>query len=163
MCNNRRVPLVRPTRRPVFMLLAALTLVVAALAVTRLLPPPPLARPDLILDRLFTAYGNQGGHWTGGDRTASVALPDGRIVWLFSDTFLGPVNPDHSRPGTAPFVHNSMVVERDGKLGPTLTSGTAARPGSLVNVPGGIGLLVLRGVWYLLHRGFTPSTPKPLT
>jgi hypothetical protein len=26
----------------------------------------------------------------------------------------------------------------------------------------GIGLLVLRGVWYLLHRGFTPSTPKPL-
>jgi hypothetical protein len=102
-------------------------------------PRTALAVPDHALDTLWTNYGDEGGHWTGGDRTASVALPDGRIVWLFSDTFLGPVNPDHSRPGTAPFVHNSMVVERDGKLGPTLTSGTAARPGSLVNVPGGIG------------------------
>jgi hypothetical protein len=26
----------------------------------------------------------------------------------------------------------------------------------------GIGLLVLRGVWYVIHRGFTPSSPKPL-
>jgi hypothetical protein len=93
--------------------------------------------PDHALDTLWTRYGDEGGHWTGGDRTASVALPDGRIVWLFSDTFLGPVNPDHSRPGTAPFVHNSMVVEQGGKLGPTLTGGTADRPRSLVDGPGG--------------------------
>jgi fibronectin type 3 domain-containing protein len=117
------------------MLLAALTLVVAALAVTRLLPPPPLARPDLILDRLFTAYGNQGGHWTGGDRTASVALPDGRTVWLFSDTYLGPVGRDGSRPATAPLIHNSMVVESHGRLGLTLTGGRPAAPRSLVSGP----------------------------
>src|SRR5262249_53367614 len=133
MCNNHRVPLVGQTRRPVFMLLAALALVVAALAVTRLLPPPALATPDLTLDKLWTAYGDQGGHWTGGDRTASVALPDGRTVWLFSDTYLGPVGRDGSRPATAPFIHNSMVVESHGRLGLTLTGGTPAAPRSLVS------------------------------
>lgn len=48
----------------------------------------------------FTNYANHTPDgWTGADSTFSVGLPDGRIVWLFSDTFLGPINPDGvSRP-----------------------------------------------------------------
>src|SRR5690349_7293316 len=35
------------------------------------------------LTTALRAYGDAGGHWTGGSGTASVALPDGRVVWLF--------------------------------------------------------------------------------
>ncbi len=107
-----------PTRRTPLRLLAALVLVVAV-AVTLVsgqparAPSGPLAVPDAALDALWAHYGDQGGHWTGGDRTASVALPDGRTVWLFSDTFLGQVlagpQPAGNRPGRA---------QLDGRPGP---------------------------------------------
>ena len=29
------------------------------------------------------------GSWAGGDGAASVRLPDGRLLWLFGDTFTG--------------------------------------------------------------------------
>jgi hypothetical protein len=47
---------------------------------------------------MFNTYGDAGHHWTGADSTVSVPLPDGRVAWLFSDTFLGTVNADGSRP-----------------------------------------------------------------
>ena len=37
-------------------------------------------------------------------RDNPVPLPDGRVAWLYSDTFLGTVNPDHSRPAHTPLV-----------------------------------------------------------
>lgn len=89
------------------------------------------------LDALWNNYGDQGGHWTGGDRTASVPLPDGRTAWLFSDTYLGTVNADQSRPANSPMVRNTLVVQNaDGSLGATLHGGTAAAPASLVEVAG---------------------------
>ncbi|MFG1767362.1 fibronectin type III domain-containing protein [Micromonospora parva] len=84
------------------------------------------------LNTLFNNYGNAGGHWTGGDGTASVALPDGRVVWLFADTFLGSVNPDFSRPAFSPMVNNAMVVQDGMQLGQTLFGGTSANPRALV-------------------------------
>jgi fibronectin type 3 domain-containing protein len=95
------------------------------------------------LNTMFNTYGDQGGHWTGADSTVSVRLPDGRTVWLFSDTFLGTVNADRSRPLSTPFVHNSMVVQNGTAL-TTLTGGTAAAPTSLVgaatdSLPGDLG------------------------
>lgn len=53
------------------------------------------------LTSLFTAYGNDNSRvddWTGADGTYSLRLPSGRELWIFSDTFLGRVNPDGSRP-----------------------------------------------------------------
>lgn len=98
---------------------------------------PSVATPAEALNALWNTYGNQGGHWTGGDRTASVPLPDGRTAWLFSDTFLGAVNPDHTRPPGAPMPRNTIVVqESDGTLGATLHGGTPAAPRALVEVPG---------------------------
>jgi len=92
--------------------------------------------PDARLNTMWNTYGNQGGHWTGGDATISTPLPDGRDAWLFSDTFLGTVNPNGSRPSDTPLVvHNSMVVQQ-GTPGSatltTLTGGTASAPTSLV-------------------------------
>ncbi|GAB2713884.1 hypothetical protein GCM10027072_02050 [Streptomyces bullii] len=85
-------------------------------------------------DRLtgeFARYGDdpvRTDDWTGGDGTHSLRLPDGRILWLFSDTYLGrvhgPPNPageSHAwRDATAPLVRNSAVVMRGGRLETTL-------------------------------------------
>ncbi|MFE4845746.1 DUF4185 domain-containing protein, partial [Streptomyces sp. NPDC056689] len=80
----------------------------------------------------FARYGDdasRGDDWTGGDGTHSVRLPDGRVLWLFSDTYLGqvhaPPNPagqPHSwRDVSAPFVRNSAVLMgRSGTLERTL-------------------------------------------
>jgi fibronectin type 3 domain-containing protein len=95
--------------------------------------PPSQAAPSNDLNTAFNTYGDQGGHWTGADSTVSVQLPDGRVAWLFSDTFLGTVNADHSRPKSAPFIHNSIVVQQGNQLVQTLHGGTTANPTSLVN------------------------------
>jgi fibronectin type III domain protein len=84
------------------------------------------------MNDMFNAYGDVGGRWIGGDGTASVTLPDGRIVWLFADTMLGTVNPDHSRPPSSPMVNNVMVVQHGTTLTATLHGGTAAVPKALV-------------------------------
>ena len=94
------------------------------------LPAGGLAAAELT--ELFQRYGDTSGRWSGADRTASVALPDGRLLWLFSDTFLGGVNADRSRPRTAPFINNSAVFQAGRTLGPTVHGGTPAAPTALV-------------------------------
>ncbi|MEQ7124531.1 DUF4185 domain-containing protein [Actinopolymorpha sp. B11F2] len=79
----------------------------------------------------FADYGNSGVGWTGGDSTYSVPLTSGRTLWLFSDTFWGPVNDDLSRPTTVPFLNNSFVVEHGDEL-TTVSGGTPDAPESLV-------------------------------
>ncbi|MEV4491790.1 fibronectin type III domain-containing protein [Micromonospora coxensis] len=100
--------------------------------------PRPVAGGGLSADRLtalFDSYGDTSGRWTGADRTTSVRLPDGRLLWLFSDTFLGPVGPDGSRPRTAPFVNNSAIVQHGEELGETLHGGTTDEPRALIPSP----------------------------
>ncbi|HEU4423025.1 MAG TPA: fibronectin type III domain-containing protein [Pilimelia sp.] len=94
--------------------------------------PPAGGMPAGALNTLFNTYGNTSGRWSGADSTGSVLLPDGRVAWLFSDTFLGAVNPDFSRPRTAPFINNSMVVQDGTELVATLHGGTTSAPESLV-------------------------------
>jgi hypothetical protein len=88
----------------------------------------PWAVPDEAFNRLFT---RSGDGWTGGDGTSSVPLPDGRMVWMFGDTFLGSVNPDRSRAPGSPLINNSFVVQ-DGDTLTTLYGGTASKPAALV-------------------------------
>ncbi|WP_433239332.1 DUF5005 domain-containing protein [Actinomadura nitritigenes] len=100
------------------------------------------ATPDTSLNAQFTSYGNGNAlldDWTGADSTYSVKLPDGRTVFGFSDTFLGKVNADGSRPmavadgGTTPFVNNTFVVRSAaGALTGTAHGGTAANPTALL-------------------------------
>ncbi|MGW7383034.1 DUF4185 domain-containing protein [Streptomyces sp. NPDC054794] len=79
----------------------------------------------------FARYGDdpaRADDWTGGDGTHSVRLPDGRLLWLFSDTYLGQVHgppgpsgePHPWRDGSAPLVRNSAVVMDRGRLAATL-------------------------------------------
>ncbi|MHA4816075.1 DUF5005 domain-containing protein [Streptomyces aculeolatus] len=83
--------------------------------------------------------------WTGGDSTYSVKLPDGRTLWMFSDTFLGPENGDGTRPLSAPLVNSSFVVQ-DGSNLTTITGGTESSPKAILppRKP---------GYWYWLGGG----------
>jgi hypothetical protein len=95
------------------------------------------AEPDVTDE--FARYGDDASRaddWTGGDGTHSVRLPDGRVLWLFSDTYLGqvhrPPNPAGEsyawRDTTAPLVRNSAVVMKDGRLDSTLPAPLFADP-----------------------------------
>ncbi|SCG14278.1 Fibronectin type III domain-containing protein [Micromonospora echinofusca] len=109
-----------------------------ALAITLALAPTPAAAVPAggmsatALNTMFQTYGDQGGHWTGGDNTASVALPDGRVAWLFSDTYLGTVNADGTRPAGTPMVNNTLVVQENTSLVSTRHGGSASAPSALV-------------------------------
>ncbi|MFD3799306.1 DUF4185 domain-containing protein [Streptomyces californicus] len=65
--------------------------------------------------------------WTGGDSTYSTRLPDGRILWMFSDTFLGPLKANGTRPTDAPLVNQSFVIQNGNSLS-TVTGGTPGNP-----------------------------------
>jgi hypothetical protein len=97
----------------------------------------PLVVPAPDYDRRFSG---EGPGWTGGDGTLSVLLPDGRTAWLFGDTFLGRVASDGSRSPDTPFLRNSIVLDRDGRLGPVLGA-TASAPQATFPSPE-------RGSWY---------------
>ncbi len=62
--------------------------------------------------------------WTGGDATYSVPLPDGRTLWIFGDSFIGPVNPNRSRPGGG--FHRNAFVMQDGDAMTALTGDASA-------------------------------------
>ncbi|MGQ4385436.1 hypothetical protein [Streptomyces sp. SAS_270] len=89
----------------------------------------------------FARYGDdptRTDDWTGGDGTHSLRLPDGRVLWLFSDTYLGPVHPPPNPVGesfvwrdtSAPLVRNSAVVmSASGRLERTLAAPVFPDPG----------------------------------
>lgn len=72
------------------------------------------------LNDLWAAYGHAAtcSQWSGADGMQAIRLNHDRIAWFFSDTFLGPVNPDGSRSpfGTA-MIQNSLVLQTTGADG----------------------------------------------
>lgn len=89
-------------------------------------------KTQLMWQNNLTGYG-----WASGDNDVSVALPDGRTAWIFSDSFLGWPNPSehYLREGT---MINNLIVEEstDGKL-TTIYNGTQSQPRTLVTSPSG--------------------------
>ena len=92
----------------------------------------PSAVPDSTLDTVLSTQLGPG--WIGGDGAYSTTLPDGRIAFTFSDTFIGRAQPD----GQAQF---TGMVESSELVGtpPNLQSdyaGTYESPQSLIPNPG---------------------------
>ena len=129
------------------------------------------ATPDSAFQALFESYGNDNtllDDWTGADGALSVLLPDGRVVWDFSDTFLGLVRSDGSRPPGQPFINNSMIVQDGDALVQTLHGGTPASPTSFI-IPTDRNCLVLGGRYSRggrspsgLRDGVYPHGPRRL-
>ncbi len=89
---------------------------------------PAVAVPDTAADSQWRHLGDTAGpgQWSGADGTSSVRLPDGRVAWFFSDTYLGTVQRGGSRTGNR-FVHNSVVVQ-DGDRLATVPHDTPVNP-----------------------------------
>jgi len=64
------------------------------------------------VDATFAAYVTQNGPgWTGADGSYSVALPDGTNLWVWSDSYIGTVDPTtRLRKNNIFTAHNSMTV-----------------------------------------------------
>ncbi|MHB8263039.1 MAG: hypothetical protein ACYDGY_04735 [Acidimicrobiales bacterium] len=58
-------------------------------------------------------------------------MTSGSVLWSFADSFLGPVNPNGTRPYAAPLVHNLFVTQKDSKFH-LVVNGTVSRPAPLV-------------------------------
>ncbi|SCF33580.1 fibronectin type III domain-containing protein [Micromonospora mirobrigensis] len=130
--TDRRTLGARRWSRWLLLLLALCLLAAIPVSRARSVRTAPAGHSAQWLTGLFDVYGDTSGQWSGADRTASVRLPDGRLLWLFSDTFLGPVAPDGSRPRSTAFVNNSAVVQDGDRLVATVHGGTAEDPRALV-------------------------------
>jgi len=108
-------------------------------------PVQVTAAPDSALDNLFQSYGDRaaGTTWSGGDGTESVALPDGRELWLFADSVLGMVTNGRRIYSQTPFVHNVLLTEVRGVLTSSLYTPGGNQPSAYVSLrsqdPVGIG------------------------
>jgi hypothetical protein len=75
--------------------------------------PPPIAvsqtdtsvRPE---DSWNAVFDRRDG-WTGADVAGTVALGDGRVLWLFGDTWIGSIRDGRRLPG-AQMVNNSIAI-----------------------------------------------------
>jgi len=65
--------------------------------------------------------------WITADGAFPVSLPDGRVLWLFGDTYTGRTNPDGTVPANAGFIHNSFVLQTGQCFAPLMGGGVHAR------------------------------------
>jgi len=89
----------------------ALSLALAAsLRAQCTLPPAP---GEGSIDSAFDSLVVQNGPgWTGADGSYSMALPDGTDLWLWSDSYIGTVNPQTRLRSSSLFqAHNSLTIQ----------------------------------------------------
>ncbi len=95
---------------PLFRCALFLPIAIAALSAQCTLPPAPgTGTPDTSFDTFFT---QNGPGWTGADGTYSVLLPNGQNLWVWSDSYIGTVNPQtRLRSGYLFQAHNSLTIQ----------------------------------------------------
>lgn len=100
------------------------------------------------LNDMWADYGHKANcsQWSGADGMQAIRLTKNKIAWFFSDTFLGPVNPDGSRsPFGTSMIQNSLVVQTTGDDGrnrlATVTGGGTCGDGNGPLSPGPQALL----------------------
>ncbi len=70
---------------------------------------PAVAQPAVVFDKEWEAVFARTDGWTGGDVAATVDLQDGRILWLFGDSLIGPAT-DGKRAAETRMVNNAIAV-----------------------------------------------------
>jgi hypothetical protein len=75
-----------------------------------ILPAPP---NQATMDSSFDSFFQQNGPgWTGGDGSYSILLPDGTNLWLWSDSYIGTVDPTTRLRKSYIFTaHNSLTIQ----------------------------------------------------
>jgi hypothetical protein len=86
-----------------------LSLLTAAYAQCTLPAAPNPATMDTTFDSFFQ---QNGPGWTGGDGSYSLLLPDGTNLWMWSDSYIGTVNPTTRLRSSDLFTaHNSLTIQ----------------------------------------------------
>ncbi|HEV3294659.1 MAG TPA: hypothetical protein VG123_37235, partial [Streptosporangiaceae bacterium] len=95
-------------------LVAAVLAAAAALGTTVSLllagSAPPSASWTGWLNGGLEHYADTAGQWNSGDNAVQVALPGGRALWLFNDSFYGPVRADGSVSAAELPVRNMLLL-----------------------------------------------------
>ena len=95
--------------RTVLILSLNLTFLSALCAQCALPPAPGPGVPDTAFDTFFI---QNGPGWTGADGTYSLVLPSGQNLWIWSDSYIGTVNPQtRLRSGFLFQAHNSLTIQ----------------------------------------------------
>jgi hypothetical protein len=144
----------RPTRWVGFFLGTAIAVALLAACVPIKEPPPPPPPPpppsyatqycaptttgtpaayQSALDNMRLA----GVEWAAADGGAPTVLPDGRVLWLFGDTFTGQINGDGSLAPDWRIVRNSFVVQQGACFRP-LMGGAPNDRADVIPAPGGL-------------------------
>ena len=73
----------------------------------------PAAPSPATIDSSFETFFTQNGPgWTGGDGSYSLLLPDGTNLWMWSDSYIGTVNPTTRLRSSYLFTaHNSLTIQ----------------------------------------------------
>jgi hypothetical protein len=72
--------------------------------------PPVTASWTDWLNSGLQNYADTAGQWNSGDNAVQVALPGGRVLWLFNDSYYGPVRADGTVSPGSPLVRNMMLM-----------------------------------------------------
>jgi hypothetical protein len=96
--------------RLVALVIAAAVVVLAIIASPLLRAPPRTPAWTGWLNGGLEQYADTAGQWNSGDNAVQVALPDGQALWLFNDSYYGPVRPDGTVSTAEPFVHNLILL-----------------------------------------------------
>jgi hypothetical protein len=124
-------------------------LVLAACQPVTPTPPPPPPQPvsqycapttptsapgyQAAFDNLRRTY----TEWGSADGAIPVTLPDGRVVWLFSDTYVGAVHADGSIDPSDHLINNSFVVQSNNCFAPLMGGSPLARTSLIANPAAG--------------------------
>ena len=77
--------------------------------------PPEADKKSVELLRDFTERFRKGEEgWLGADAVYSVVLPDGRLVWVFDDTFIGKLV--EGKRQVSQMVNNTLGVQKEARL-----------------------------------------------
>jgi hypothetical protein len=108
-----------------FAALASVVTVLATLTISAPAQAAPAPAPNQRDVAAWNTFANAGGHFTQGDATYTTKLLDGRIVWLFADSFLGTTTyhptpaPGYWSRGSSPMLKNQVLVEDPSTTPPT--------------------------------------------
>lgn len=76
---------------------------------------------------------NTPGRLMNTDNNISVALPDGRVAWLYNDTYTGRFDPYNNSGGTEGFVRNLLIIQNGSTLTPWTPGQTSFKPAAGAN------------------------------
>jgi hypothetical protein len=71
---------------------------------------------------------NVPGRLMNTDNNISVPLPDGRVAWLYNDTYTGRFDPYNNSGGTDGFIRNLLVIQSGSLLTPWTPGQTSFKP-----------------------------------